>query len=335
MSATRLALLVPYFGRVPDYADLWLESCRRNPGIDWILLTDCRFDHELPPNVYVHSMSFAGLADRLAERFDFALGLETPYKLCDFRPAFGHVLADYLKGYDFWGYCDLDVIFGDIRKFVTESVLDSSDKVFTGGHLSFMRNDEEINRTYQDGAKLGLLDFRTVFSSPRSFAFDEWGLDHDGLNSILLSRSAAVHLSEMPYADIKVGHYALRTNREGFTQSPGEAEQEQRKRHIAYTWVDGVLTQHAVDSLSGEVVRREEAYIHLQKRPMRRDPSLGPAPSTFAILPPNRFVPHPAVVDRQFLEANCRERRPYLHHHRLQLARLRKRVAAGVLRRGG
>jgi hypothetical protein len=31
-------------------------------------------------------------------------------------------LKDYLKGYDFWGFGDLDLVYGDIRAFLTERV---------------------------------------------------------------------------------------------------------------------------------------------------------------------------------------------------------------------
>ena len=135
----------------------------------------------------------------------------------------------------------------------------------------------------------------------------------------------------MPYADIKIRHYALRTNRENFSYSPATAEQEQRKRRILYTFKHGTLTQHAIDSATGEVVEREEAYIHLQKRVMRRVAALGESPSAFAIVPPNKFVAYPSTVDVEYLERNGRERRLYLHYHRLRLQSLRKRIR----RRGG
>ena len=151
MARTTLGVFVPYFGQLPSYFDLWLESCRRNGDIDWILVTDCPIPYDLPPNVRVRFTTFADFVTRMSKSFDFNLALTVPYKLCDFKPAYGDVFDDDLGDYDFWGYCDLDVIFGNIRRFVTEAILADADKVFTGGHLSFIRNVDEINRVYRSG----------------------------------------------------------------------------------------------------------------------------------------------------------------------------------------
>ena len=34
-----------------------------------------------------------------------------------------------MVGYDFWGHCDMDLIWGDIRNFITEDVLSKYDKI--------------------------------------------------------------------------------------------------------------------------------------------------------------------------------------------------------------
>ena len=39
---------------------------------------------------------FDDLAKRIRDFFDFEVSLEQPYKLCDFRPAFGDIFAEEL-----------------------------------------------------------------------------------------------------------------------------------------------------------------------------------------------------------------------------------------------
>jgi len=39
----------------------------------------------------------------------------------------GLIFEDYVAGYDFWGHCDLDVVWGDIRKFLHTRILSDSD----------------------------------------------------------------------------------------------------------------------------------------------------------------------------------------------------------------
>lgn len=106
-----IRLVVPYFGERPPFLPLVMRSMAANPDVSWLLLTD-RPAPDAPRNVAVQMCTFDDLANRIRSHFDFEISLETPYKLCDFRPAFGEIFADELSGYDFWGHSDLEVIFG-------------------------------------------------------------------------------------------------------------------------------------------------------------------------------------------------------------------------------
>ena len=55
------------------------------------------------------------------------INIQKPYKLCDFKPAYGKIFEDYLEAYDFWVHCDLDIRWGDIRKFIPEKVLEEKE----------------------------------------------------------------------------------------------------------------------------------------------------------------------------------------------------------------
>ena len=39
--------------------------------------------------------------------------IEDAYKLTDFKPAYGEIFQDYIIQYDFWGFTDIDLIYGD------------------------------------------------------------------------------------------------------------------------------------------------------------------------------------------------------------------------------
>jgi hypothetical protein len=43
--------------------------------------------------------------------------------MVEFKPALGHIFAEYLKGYSHWGYSDLDILFGDLPRFITQDEL--------------------------------------------------------------------------------------------------------------------------------------------------------------------------------------------------------------------
>ena len=66
--------------------------------------------------------------------------LHKPYKLCDYRICYGAVFQDFIKNYDFWGFCDIDLLWGNIRTFITEGILNKYDKIGFQGHSTLVRN---------------------------------------------------------------------------------------------------------------------------------------------------------------------------------------------------
>lgn len=119
MKESSICLVVLYFGKLPNYFELWLESCKYNETINFLLFTDDKTEYDYPDNVTVIYTSFENIKSQIQSKFDFKISLERPYKLCDYRPAYGYIFNEYLKEYDFWGHCDLDVIFRKSKKIFT------------------------------------------------------------------------------------------------------------------------------------------------------------------------------------------------------------------------
>ena len=89
---------------------------------------------------------------------------------------YGYLFDDYLTEYDFWGHCDVDLIFGNIRKFIDDKILNQYDRILSRGHLSLYRNCKEINELFfeLDGKKhYPLPSYQKVVQDPRSFTCDE------------------------------------------------------------------------------------------------------------------------------------------------------------------
>ena len=166
---TKIAVILCYFGKLPENFSLFAESCRRNATIDFLLFTDDTPTH-LPENMHLHPTTFAALQSRVAGCFDFAITLHTPYKLCDYKPAYGEIFAPELSGYDFWGYGDMDLVFGDLRAYFTEDKLRKYDKFYAFGHLSLYRNTPENNAVYRQPVGM---DYRKAFTTREIAVFDE------------------------------------------------------------------------------------------------------------------------------------------------------------------
>lgn len=149
MSEKKIGFVVPYFGNLPDYFQVWLDSCKDNPTIDWLLFTNDKSQYEYPSNVKVQYTTFEDIQVLIKRNYEFDVKIESPYKLCDYKIAYGEIFKEYLVNYDFWGYCDVDLIWGDIRKFYTNELLDEYDKIGNQGHATIYRNDIEVNARYK------------------------------------------------------------------------------------------------------------------------------------------------------------------------------------------
>lgn len=116
-----ICFVIPYFGRWPFWMPLFLESCRLNSDIDWLLFSDCGEPEHLPPNVRIEPIDYASYCAWVSQRLGIPFAPANPYKLCDLKPALGYIHEDRLRGYDFWAFGDLDVLYGRLREYFTPS----------------------------------------------------------------------------------------------------------------------------------------------------------------------------------------------------------------------
>lgn len=240
----RIAVLTVYFGQLPPYIHAHLRSIEANSTIDWIFISDSPLPF-CPPNVQSIHLEWSDFVSRLEEFFTFEISLADPYKICDFRPAFGEIFADLLEKYEFWGHADIDVIFGDLGKFVTASVLDAHDKIMIRGNFALYRNIPAINGLYR--SRPDLVDYREVFSKPGAFQFDEW----KGVFPLVRAAGVSLFNPDLIF-DLSPVSYRTRAN------------SAERGFH-AYLFRDGAVYEADYRTLA---IAREGMLIHFQQRPM-------------------------------------------------------------------
>ena len=139
-------------------------------------------------------MTLKDIKERIQRLFDFPIELSAPYKLCDYKPVYGNAFSDYFEGYDFWGYADLDLVFGNIRSFLTDDVLNVYDKIYHQGHLSLYRNCNQMNNLYLRVLPRGMaFDYRFVYTTKHPCFFDE----HCGIERIAKYDKVKMYLWSM------------------------------------------------------------------------------------------------------------------------------------------
>ena len=99
------------------------------------------------------------IENKLKIKVDFS----KPYKFCDFRPAYGVIFEDYIKGYDYWGHCDLDQVFGEISKFIPDKTIKQFEKVNRNGHFVLYKNTEKMNNIFKNSG--AVFNWREVFEN--------------------------------------------------------------------------------------------------------------------------------------------------------------------------
>jgi hypothetical protein len=170
----KVLIIIPYFGTLPPWMDHFLETCRYNPGYSWLILSDAGNPGNVPPNVMFKEFSLDRFNRLASNRLGMEINIRNPYKLCDYRPAYGIVFRDFLDDFQFWGYSDLDLVYGRLENFIGRDVLTKYDVIsareeYLSGHFTLYRNADKINNLFRESPV-----YSKVFSDQeRHYAFDE------------------------------------------------------------------------------------------------------------------------------------------------------------------
>ena len=131
-------IICPWFGELPRWFDRWLANVEtlKPMGYDFLVTTNL---------------------DLFNDRCEKVLGLRTPIvpgggKLHDYRMLFGVLFAEELKGYDFWGHTDFDCVYGNVERFLPDSMLKDldiyADHSYICGPWTLYRNSYKVNTAF-------------------------------------------------------------------------------------------------------------------------------------------------------------------------------------------
>ena len=237
-----------------------------------------------PSNVHVHYMSFDSLKQSFQSHFDFPISIKTPYRLCNFRPAYGEVFEEYLKEYDAWGFCDNDMIFGNIHQFLPLTY-PSKFKFGKFGHLTIVPNTQKGRTIYRFADA-----YKIAFSTPQPLFFDE-----NSFTKILIKNGYteyALHIADfMP----RIKNFEV-------LNEPGK---EWKNKAHCFVWYKGVLKRYYVGK-KDEVEEEEYVYIHFLKRPMEIDENIDYS-KPIVIIPNRIFNMDQSGITKEFLQEVSRK----------------------------
>lgn len=264
MNKKQYAGVCCYFGQWPSYFQFWLNSCAYNSKIDFYLVSDIAADsYVFPENVILISKTFTGLQELVKSKFpDLNVSLDRPYKLCDFKTAYGYLFEDIFEGYDYWGFFDIDTIWGNIVKFIPENLDSHLIKIFPCGHLSFIRNISPWNKIYElvnqvagtpcrnNMSGKAVATWQECFSSSESFYYDEEGGLEPLMSVLIVTQYGGVDFDNIlpPW---RFDHFY-------------SINFPEKSHFLVYSFEEGTLCRHYLEGL--KVKREEISYLHISKR---------------------------------------------------------------------
>lgn len=251
-----------------------------------LIITDCTDKYEYPANVRLLKCTLAEVKALAEKKLSFNVCLDQPYKLCDFKPAYGFLFEEYIGGYEYWGHCDCDILFGNLENLLTPLLEQGYDKLFAAGHMTIYKNTYENNRRFMS-LHNGRAIYKEAFTTSDIYVFDEdcqsRHNNDNNVHSIFLESKAKI------FADDLSMNTSAGSAR--FIQAKYIPEERKFKKlpyvKARYYFVVGNIISLAPEE--NKIKQTEYLYMHFQMRKMRMPEKLIQQ-DNFEILP-DRFRP--------------------------------------------
>lgn len=125
---------MPWFGPFPSWLDQWIANMEEQP-YDYKIFT-----------------SLPSFQKRVKEKLGVDCNIKPGTgKVWDYRPAFGELFAEEIKGYEYWGHTDFDCVYGDTTKYWPTDGFDvwSNHSDYVCGAWTIYRNNPFVNSAYR------------------------------------------------------------------------------------------------------------------------------------------------------------------------------------------
>lgn len=172
----KIALVMPYYGALPPYFNFFLRSLE-GKNLDVLFFSDLVVEKH-PENFKPIRMTFDEFKRLAAEKLGVPVRLDSPKRLCDFKPMYGKIFEECLTGYDWWAFGDCDLVCGnefnalltDVEKSDVEVF--SLEKLFCCGPFCFVRNTDANNVLFKN---VSGWQAAVQSASQKNIGFDEIG----------------------------------------------------------------------------------------------------------------------------------------------------------------
>ena len=270
----RIYIFLPYFGKFPNYFQLYLDSLKMNKDILTVfLITDIDLSsYCLPPNLIVAPMTIDDVRKRAANMLLSVFNrhvspgdlIKTNYKLVDFKVTFPIMFNDLVVKHgitetDFVGFGDCDLIYGKISNFLK---FENNYHIIGGwhGHLIAFINTESFKLFFKDVPRFCEL----CVDNSKTFITDEIAC-RETLKGYIKKNNYNMFFTNLYFCDIvpPCFYYLFRPDHAKLEKNYFDVYNHSKNIKQLYYTNNQKLTVFYDDGSEREVL-----YCHLQKRAM-------------------------------------------------------------------
>lgn len=152
----KIILIQLWFGKIPDYFWYHIETTKNLENIDFLLVTDQDVDLKLQ-NYKVIKVTPVEIENKVSAMLNYEYKIENFRKINDLKSCYGELFEDEIANYQYFGFYDIDTLFGDFKKWIFPhipeyDVISFADSLYhnrLGGPLTIIRNTYDFRRLYR------------------------------------------------------------------------------------------------------------------------------------------------------------------------------------------
>jgi hypothetical protein len=131
---TKVCIFCVYIGKLPINISHWIISAKFNKNYDWYIFTNDIDRVKVDKNIKFIPISLSSYIDDIKNKLNVEeVNIQTLNRVADFKVMYGHLFEDIAKNYDWWGWTDLDVMYGNFDEFLNDEVYSSNEII---GYIS-------------------------------------------------------------------------------------------------------------------------------------------------------------------------------------------------------
>ena len=153
----KLKLIQLWMGQIPDYFWYHYETTKNLKDVEFLIFTDSGLIVD-SPNYKIVPITKSEIENKVSLMLNYEFKISNIKKINDLKSCLGELFEDHLTDCDFFGFYDIDTLFGDFQKWITPymedyDVISFADSIHHNrlcGPLTIIKNTYENLRLYRN-----------------------------------------------------------------------------------------------------------------------------------------------------------------------------------------